>query len=85
MVKVVTLVSFSDTLFSAEKVGFSWNQAHKILINDEICPMYECNSKEYDMSDFDASKNPYGYSEETLKIMNAFCKEHALTEFTIIR
>lgn len=84
MVKKVNLVEFSDTLHSAEKVGYSWNQAHDILVGDEICPMYECNSRDYYISDFDEKNNPYGYSEDTLKIMNAFCKEHALTEFTMV-
>lgn len=85
MVKKVTLVDFSETLFSAEKVGFGWNQAHDILVSDEICPMNECNSREYHISDFDEKDNPYGYSEDTLKIMNAFCEEHDLTEFTMVR
>lgn len=85
MVKKVTLVEFSDTLSSAENVGFSWNEAHEILVNDEIFPMYECNSRDYYISDFDEKRNPYGYSEDTLKIMNAFCKEHDLTEFTMVR
>jgi len=36
------------------------------------------------MSDFNEKSNPYGYSEDTLKIMNAFCKEHDLKEFTMV-
>lgn len=50
MVKKVTLVDFTDTLFVAEKIGYSWNQAHDILVRDEICPMYECNKREYHIS-----------------------------------
>lgn len=84
MVKRVTLVDFTDTLFVAEKIGYSWNQAHDILVRDEICPMYECNKREYHVSDFNEESNPYGYSEDTLKIMNAFCKEHNLKEFTMV-
>ena len=84
MVKKVNMVEFSDTLFAAEKVGYDWNTAHDILVNDEICPMYECNSKDYHISDFNLEKNPYGYSEDTLKIMNAFCAEHNLTSFTMV-
>ena len=84
MVKKVTLVDFTDTLFVAEKIGYSWNQAHDILVSDEICPMYECNKREYHISDFNEESNPYGYSEDTLKIMNAFCKEHSLKEFTMV-
>lgn len=85
MVKKVTLVEFSDTLFSAQKVGFNWNQAHDILVKDEIYPMYECNTRDYYISDFDEKINPYGYSKDTLTIMNAFCREHDLTEFTMTR
>lgn len=84
MVKKVTLVDFTDTLFVAEKIGYSWNQAHDILVRDEICTMYECNKREYHLSDFNEESNPYGYSEDTLKIMNAFCKEHNLKEFTMV-
>lgn len=84
MVKKVNLVEFSDTLYAAQKVGYDWNTAHDILVRDEICPMYECNSKDYHISDFNRENNPYGFSEDTLKIMNAFCKEHDLTEFTMV-
>ena len=84
MVKKVNLVEFSDTLYAAQKVGYDWNTAHDILVSDEICPMYECNSKDYHISDFNRENNPYGFSEDTLKIMNAFCKENDLTEFTMV-
>lgn len=84
MVKRVTLVDFTDTLFVAEKIGYSWNQAHDILVRDEICPMCECNKREYHVSDFNEESNPYGYSEDTLKIMNAFCEEHNLKNFTMV-
>ncbi len=84
MKKNVTLVDFSDVLSIAESVGYSWNQAHDILVNDNICPMYEINQFDYYVSDFDEKENPYGYSEDTLKIMNAFCKSNNLEEFTMV-
>jgi hypothetical protein len=84
MVKKVNLVNFSETLQVAEKIGYSWNEAHKILVSDEICPMYECNSRNYCISDFDYQKNQYGYSQDTLKIMNAFFNEHDLEELTMV-
>ena len=85
MVKRVTLVDFTDTLFVAEKIGYSWNKAHDILMRDGIRPMHECNQIEYYASDFDEQSNPYGYSNDTLKIMNAFCKEHNLEKFTMVK
>lgn len=83
MVKKVNLVEFTDVLYSAQKIGYTWNGAHNILDKDDIRPMYEIRTRDYYISDFNPESNPYGYSEDTLKIMNAFCKEHNLDEFTM--
>lgn len=84
MVKKVHLVNFSDILQVARKTGYCWNAAHDILVNDEIPPMYECHQREFELSDFDATKNPYGYSTDTLKIMQAFCAAHKLKSFVLV-
>jgi len=39
--KQVTLVEFSDLLSFATTIGYNWNQAHKILVDDGVPPMYE--------------------------------------------
>jgi hypothetical protein len=76
----VNLVEFPDLLFYAESIGISWNKAHEVLVNDEIPPMYECNSREYYLSDL----NQYGYSEDTIKIIKGFMEKNNVTEFTLI-
>jgi hypothetical protein len=84
--KKVNLCAFSDLLFCAKKIGFNWNQAHDILVKDEVPPMYELNSKEIYKSEcsIEANKHCCGYSEDTLKILNAFFKQENVTEFTLV-
>lgn len=84
MPKQVTLVEFPELLRYAETIGISWNLAHDILVKDEIPPMYECNSREYYINDFNADNDEYGYSDETKKIMKGFFEKHKLLEFTLV-
>lgn len=76
----VNLFEFSDLLSCAEKLDYGWNEAHDILVNDEIPPMYESKTKDFYINDI----NEYGYSEDSIKILNAFFKQENLEEFTII-
>jgi hypothetical protein len=82
--KNTNLVDFGDILSSAEKLGVNWNLAHKILVNDDILPSPESSTRDFWISDFDAS-NPYGFKDETLKIMRFFCEENKLDFFTLVR
>lgn len=85
MPKHVVLVTFPELLSFSETIGFGWNQAHNILVNDGIPPMYECNSRDYYIYDFTQSEDSeYDYSENTIKIMKGFFDKHKLTEFTLI-
>jgi len=43
----VDLFEFSDILAHACTMGYSWNNAHEILVKDEICPMYETTVKDF--------------------------------------
>lgn len=80
--KKVNLADFSDLLFQAQKCGYSWNEAHKILVDDQVPPMNESNSREYYMSDIE--NNEYGWSEDTLKIVKSFMKSNRVKSFTVI-
>lgn len=88
MVTQVNLVEFPELLFYAESIGISWNTAHEILVNDEIPPMYECNSREYDITDF-VKNDPtfdgsYRVSDETTRIIVGFMIKENIRDFTLI-
>ena len=78
----VDLFEFSDLLFCAEKNGYGWNEAHKILVDDEVPPMYERKKVSYTTGEI--NNNDYGFSEDSLKILKAFFKQENLEEFTIV-
>lgn len=76
----VNLYEFSDLLYCATSVGYDWNQAHDILVDDEIPPMYEAKKRNFYIGEIDG----YGYSENTKVILRAFFKQEDLDEFTVI-
>lgn len=90
----VTLVPWTDLLWYAQTVGYTWNQAHKILVDDEIPPMYEAKTREYHSYDFsefsikgkldeDGIINEYGFSEDTVKICKGFMESEKIDEMTV--
>ena len=85
MKKNITLVDFSDILSYAEKLGFFWNQTQKIMENDRIVPFYEESTRDFYFSDCvnaqNAEHNPYGWSNETLKILVSFMVKENLDKF----
>jgi hypothetical protein len=80
------LYEFADLLFCAEKIGYGWNDAHKILVDDEVPPMYERKTSEFYKSECtpEANATYYGYSEDTLKILNAFFEQEKIDGFTLV-
>jgi hypothetical protein len=88
MVRRVNLVDFSNLLFYAESIGISWNTAHEILVKDEICPMYERNSCDYDFTDFVRNDPTYGgaysCSDETMRIVVGFMVKEDLSDITVV-
>lgn len=78
------LYEFSDLLYCAQSIGYDWNQAHKIMVKDEIPPMYEAKKREFYIGECTAQQNYYGYSEDTLMILQAFFKQECIREFTIV-
>lgn len=78
MMKKVNLVDFGDLLEHAMTVGYYWNQAHDILVGDNIPSMNETPTREFWSSDV----NHYGWSEDTIKIMSTFFEEKKVDTFT---
>jgi hypothetical protein len=88
MIRTVTLADFTDLLAQAQKIGIDWNTAHTILVDDDVPPMYETKTRDFYFSEFaradDPDCNPYGYSDETFRIMVSFMVEHNLAKFTLV-
>lgn len=82
----VTLYEFSDLLSCAVSIGYGWNEAHDILVKDEIPPMYERRTTEYYKSECIPKSEGgwYGFSEDTLKILNAFFEQENIDGFTMV-
>lgn len=40
MDKGVNLCDFGDILSHATTIGYGWNEAHEILVNENLCAMY---------------------------------------------
>ena len=79
----VDLYEFDDLLRCAERIGYGWNNAHNILMEDQIPPMYELRKMEYHKSEFD-DESADEYSLDTQRIMLAFFKQENLSEFTLV-
>ena len=80
------LYDFEDLVFCAEKIGYDWNTANNILVNDEIPPMYETKTRDFCKSETTLENNPnnYEYSDDTCKILQAFFEQEEIDEFTIV-
>ena len=64
--------------------GYSWNQLHDILVNDEFPPMYEIHTRDYDISEFEYDGDPvYGYSNDTCDVVKAFMNSEGVTNMLI--
>lgn len=79
----VDLYEFSDLLWCAERMGYNWNKAHDILVKDEVPPMYEAKKRSFHIGECSLENNDYGYSEDTIAILQAFFKQEGIEEFTI--
>jgi hypothetical protein len=80
----VNLFEFSDLLFCATRIGFGWNQAHDFLVKDDVPPMHGFNKTEFYKRECTESNNPYGYSPDTLKVLQAFFEEEKIDDFVMI-
>ncbi len=77
----VTLIDFGDLLRYATTIGFHWNQAHDILVKDEVCPMDESES----MDLYPGVGKDYGWSEDSIKIVEGFLRDNNITACTMTR
>jgi len=89
MRRSVVLVEFSDLLGYAQKIGIPWNKAHDILVKDDVPPMYEVNTREFYFSELvskDATDraDPYGFTDDTVRILVGFMVKENLKEFTLV-
>ncbi len=62
------LVEFSELLRHAETLGYGWNQAHQILVDDEVPPMYETKKREVDLDEIDE----HSWGEDSKKIVRSY-------------
>ena len=87
MKRNVNLVPWTDLLSYATTIGYDWNQAHKILVDDEVPPMYEVKVRDYtleDMGDGTKGKDAYGWSEDSIKIVKGFMETEKITEMSVV-
>lgn len=82
MPTVTTVVEFPEILAFASHIGMSWNEANEHLVGDEVPPMYECNSRDYNIGEI--KQNAYDWSDESVRIMTEFCEYHNLVNFVLI-
>lgn len=85
MKRNVTLVPWTDLLHHAVSIEYDWNQAHDILVKDEVPPMYEANVREYYLDETDENNCAFNWSKDSIKIVNGFMKENKLKEMTVTR
>jgi len=79
--KKTNLVDFGDILSHATTLGYDWNSIHDVLVKDGICPMYEQNSVDVYLSD--VRSNAYGWTNDTVKILQSFLEKNKVTLVTI--
>lgn len=75
----VDLFDWSDLLHYAETIGYDWNQAHDILVKDEVPPMYESRTRELNLGE----GHYYAWSEDTCKIVDGFLESSGLKSCVI--
>lgn len=81
MKKGQSVCEFGDLLCHAEKLGYSWNTAHDILVDDEVPPMYESYQR-----DIYVGMGPdYGWSEDSCKIVDGYLASEGVSECTLLR
>jgi hypothetical protein len=80
--KAVYMAEFSDLLRHAEILGFFWNNAHDILVKDEVPPMHGDSNIEYYKSDI--TSNQYGWSADSVRIVQSYMELNDVTKFTLI-
>jgi len=85
--RTVNIVDFCELLSHGEKIGFSWNEAHQFLIDDNIIDDY--HSRDYSIGDFKEEaaksyKNKYGFSLNTIKLMKSFFEKYDVTSITLV-
>jgi hypothetical protein len=73
------VAEFTDLLKYAVEIGYQWNDAHDILINDRVHPLEESHSF-IDEEDFEFSE----WSEDSVKIVKGFMEKHGVTEFMLL-
>jgi len=78
--KKANLVEFSELLFHAKTLGYEWNDAHEILDNDNIRPMYEIHENTIYIGD----DEEFEWSEDTKKIVYSYMEKHNVKEITVI-
>lgn len=72
------ICDFVDILYCAEKLGYSWSQAHDILVKSDICAMY--GAQDIHKSEINEECIP---DEDTRKILLAFFEQEKVDEFQI--
>jgi hypothetical protein len=77
----VDVYDVSDLLWFSESIGYHWNEAHDILLWDEILPINEIRRHHIYRGNFDNSSS---YSDDTIKIINGFLDREKIEEFILV-
>lgn len=82
----VNLFEFTDILQFATEIGYTWNDAHRILDEVPIRPMYELKKRIWYVEDFENQDDlpASEYSYDVCRIMREFFKTNNLDEITVI-
>lgn len=72
-------VCFGEILEHAEKIGYDWYIANRILVNDRIP-----HSDNFHISEFVDEDDDLTYSLDTIKIMTSFFVEKEVREIIVV-
>lgn len=76
--KKTNVCDFGDILHCATKLGYNWNQAHEILVDNDYCAMY--GAQMVYKNDITEEGCP---NIDARKILLAFFEEEQVDEFQI--
>lgn len=79
--KTTNLVPWIDFLQYAVEIGYDWNEARDILVDDGVPPMYE-KKRQYDIEEVE--QNLSGWSDKSREIVLGFMKKNKVDEITVI-
>lgn len=81
MMTKINLYEFRDLLFHATSVGYGWDEAHELLVDDRVPPMHELNKRNF----YKEKLEELGYSNDSILILETFFDTKSIKKFTLIK